>query len=472
MRHIYPVILSGGAGTRLWPLSRSDYPKQFLSLDHSDKPFIIKTMERLQGYQFAPPTIIAAYHHRFIINELIQRYKQDYRAVLLEPEGKNTAPAIMLAARHIIEEDPQGIMVVLPSDHMINDQAYFQQVIEQAVALTDLQCTVTLSVHPTSPHTGYGYIQAGDAVRDGAFYVKEFIEKPPLEQAMKLIQNQHIGWNSGIFVVSCAHAIHEIEEYQPELAHYCQRAYEESYEDLNFQIFNREYFAQIPALAFDVAVMEQSSNRIVIPTNMQWSDLGSWQALWEACHKDDDGNAAYGDYLAVNSQNNYVHSDDGTSISLLGVNDMMVISHDQHILVAPRSEAENVKHLPQLVEKQAWNQEKDYTTTYRPWGHYRTMVHGDGYLVKIITVYPKGKLSLQYHKFRTEHWVIVDGIAHITYDQEEKILYADQAIYIPQQTIHRIENQQDELLILIEVQTGEYLSEDDIVRLDDVYKRS
>ena len=469
---IYPVILSGGSGTRLWPMSRSLYPKQLLAL-FGDTSLLQQTVWRVAGQPgFAPPLIVANEEHRFIIAEQLREIRVEAAGLLLEPIGRNTAPAAAVAALRIAERDPEGFVLVMPSDHAIADPQAFHQAVGRAAAAAKAGLLVTFGITPDRAETGYGYIAAGKPIAacDGAFSVARFVEKPQQPDAERYVAAGDYFWNSGIFLFPAAVYLAELERLRPDMLAACKEALTKAKSDADFIRLDKAAFAACPADSIDYAVMEHTGSAAIVPVGMGWSDLGSWDALWEMSAKDERGNALAGNVVAEDTANCYLRSENGL-IAAIGVEDLVVVATDDAVMVAPRNRTQEVKTLVGRLLKEGHDQADALPTVHRPWGTYRSIHNGDRVQVKHITVKPGAKLSLQMHHHRAEHWVVVQGTAKIVRGNEELVLTEDQSTYIPLGTAHRLENPGKIPLHVIEVQSGSYLGEDDIVRFEDHYGR-
>jgi mannose-1-phosphate guanylyltransferase / mannose-6-phosphate isomerase len=469
---VHPVILSGGSGTRLWPMSRTLYPKQLLSLfgRHS---LLQETLLRVgDSGRFAAPLIIANEEHRFIIAEQLREVGIIPRALLLEPVGRNTAPAACIAALMLSGSDPSAIMLVLPSDHVIEDVAAFHAAVERAAAVARAGSLVTFGIAPDCGETGYGYIRRGDPLgRDGAaFAVAEFVEKPDAADAARYAASGEYFWNSGMFVFPARLFVDELERLRPDMVTACRAALAGAQRDADFIRLDKQAFSTCPADSIDYAVMEHTERAAAVPANIGWSDVGSWDALWEKGAKDASGNLLAGNVVAEETRGCYLRSDAGL-IAAIGVEDLVVVATDDAVMVAPRSRTQEVKQLVARLRAESRPETEALATVHRPWGAYKSLHAGHRVQVKHIMVKPGGKLSLQMHHHRAEHWVVVAGTAKIVRGNEEMILTEDQSTYIPLGTPHRLENPGKIPLHLIEVQSGSYLGEDDIVRFDDHYGR-
>jgi mannose-1-phosphate guanylyltransferase/mannose-6-phosphate isomerase len=469
---IHPVILSGGSGTRLWPMSRTFYPKQLLPLV-DDKTLLQQAALRVAGVPgFAAPLVIANEEHRFIIAEQLREIDVAAQGLLLEPVGRNTAPAACVAALALAEADPQALMLLMPSDHTIDDPGMFLAAIGKAAAAARGGHLVTFGIHPERAETGYGYIQRNAILSgvDGAFEVARFVEKPDAATAERYLKSGDFFWNSGIFMFTAALFLSEIERLCPDMLAACRAALHAARRDDDFIRLDKETFAACPADSIDYAVMEHTAKAAVVPVSMGWSDLGSWDALWELADKDAEGNALSGNVIAEGTKNCYLRSEAGL-VAALGVEDLVVVATDDAVMLAPKNRAQDVRRLVARLVKENRGEADALPRVHRPWGSYETLHAGHRVQVKHILVKPGGKLSLQMHHHRAEHWVVVQGTAKIVRGNEELMLTEDQSTYIPLGTAHRLENPGKIPLHLIEVQSGAYLGEDDIVRFEDHYGR-
>jgi len=469
---IHPVILSGGSGTRLWPMSRTLYPKQILPLvgDHS---LLQQAVLRVDGLsEFAVPLIVANEEHRFIIAEQLREIGLATQALLLEPVGRNTAPAACVAALSLVAVDPDALMLLMPSDHVIEDRATFLAAVERAAAAARTGRLVTFGIHPERPETGFGYIERGAILpgAEGAFDLARFVEKPDAATAQAYAASGDYFWNSGIFLFPAALYLGELERLRPDMLAACRGALDAAKRDADFVRLDKAAFGACPADSIDYAVMEHTERAAVVPVAMGWNDLGSWDALWDLADKDASGNALIGNVIAEDATNCYLRSEAGM-VAALGVEDMIVVATDDAVMLAPRHRAQDVRRLVARLSAERRTEADTLPRVHRPWGSYETLHAGHRVQVKHILVKPGGKLSLQMHHHRAEHWVVVQGTAKIRRGDEEVILTEDQSTYIPLGTAHRLENPGKIPLHLIEVQSGAYLGEDDIVRFEDSYGR-
>jgi len=469
---IYPVILSGGSGTRLWPMSRSLYPKQLLALI-GETSLLQQTVRRVAGQPgFAPSLIVANEEHRFIIAEQLREIGVEAAGLLLEPVGRNTAPAAAVAALRIAEGASDGLVLVMPSDHVIADPKAFHQAIGRAAGAAKTGRLVTFGITPDRAETGYGYIAGGKPIEgcEGTLAVARFIEKPKAADAERYVAAGDYFWNSGIFLFPAAVYLAELERLRPDMLAACKEALAKAKSDADFVRLDKAAFEKCPGDSIDYAVMERTASAAVVPVSMGWSDLGSWDALWEMSAKDGRGNALAGNVVAEDTRNCYLRSENGL-VAAIGVEDLVVVATDDAVMVAPRNRTQEVKTLVGRLLQEGHDQADALPTVHRPWGTYRSIHNGQRVQVKHITVKPGAKLSLQMHHHRAEHWVVVQGTAKIVRGNEELVLTEDQSTYIPLGTAHRLENPGKIPLHVIEVQSGSYLGEDDIVRFEDHYGR-
>ncbi len=468
---IYPVILSGGAGTRLWPLSRELFPKQFLPL-LGEQTLLQQTASRVQNMPHgAPPIVVCNDEHRFIIAEQLRQSGITPSAIVLEPVARNTAPAAAVAALLLVERDPEALILLMPSDHLIAGVDVFLKAIGTAARVAASGRLVTFGIAPQTPETGYGYIKRGAALGEDAFAIERFVEKPDLPTAQRYLASGDYYWNGGIFLFRAANLLSEMEALEPGIVAPCRAALAKARHDLDFTRLNKEAFAACPSRSIDYAVMEKTKRAAVVPVDMGWNDVGSWDALWSVSPRDGQGNAASGATLLEASVNCYVRSEDGILIATLGVEDLIVIATSDAVLVAKRERAQDVKLLVDRLKQQGSTTTSTHRRVVRPWGAYESIDAGERHQVKHITVKPGQRLSLQQHSKRAEHWIVVRGTAQVTRGEEVFTLHENQSTYIPLGTKHRLENPTDQPLHLIEVQSGSYLGEDDIVRFDDKYGR-
>jgi mannose-1-phosphate guanylyltransferase / mannose-6-phosphate isomerase len=469
---IYPVILSGGSGTRLWPMSRTLYPKQLLRLLGTDS-LLQQTVRRVGDRDhFAAPLLVANEAHRFIIAEQLREIGAEPRALLLEPVGRNTAPAACVAALVLAESDPDALMLLMPSDHMIDDAASFTAAVGRAAAAARGGSLVSFGISPERAETGYGYIRRGSGFADidGVFRIVEFVEKPGPELAQTYLASGEHFWNAGIFLFPVALFLEELGRLRPDIVAACRRALAEASHDADFVRLGKEAFTASLADSIDYAVMEHTQRAAVVQVAMGWSDVGSWDSLWEMSAKDASGNAIAGNVVAEDTQNCYLRSEAGL-VAAIGIEDLVVVATADAIMLAPRNRTQEVRQLVARLVRESREETEALPTVHRPWGTYQSLHNGHRVQVKHIVVKPGGRLSLQLHHHRAEHWIVVHGTAKIRRGDEEIMLSEDQSTYIPLGTAHRLENPGKIPLHLIEVQSGSYLGEDDIIRLEDSYGR-
>ena len=469
---IYPVILSGGAGSRLWPLSRAALPKQLLPLV-SDKTMLQETALRLAGWpEMMAPLLICGDEHRFLVAEQMRDIAIAPLAIMLESVGRNTAPAVAAAAWYLQALDPQAIMLVLPADHVIEDRAAFHAAIDNALQAASQGALATFGIVPTAPETGYGYIRRGAAIAgsEACYQIDRFVEKPDAQSAAGFVASGDYFWNSGMFLFSAASYLQELTQFQPAMADATEAAVRLAYRDLDFCRLSEKEFAACPADSIDYAVMEHTSRAVVVPADIGWSDVGSWSALREVLPRDAAGNAVRGDVYLDDVSNSLVRAE-SRIVALIGVQDVVVVETSDAVLVVHKDQVQRVKQVVSHLQSTGRTEHLQHTKVYRPWGCYEGIDVGDRFQVKRITVNPGGKLSLQMHHHRAEHWIVVSGTAQVTCGDEVKLLSENQSTYIPIGMTHRLENPGRLPLHLIEVQSGSYLGEDDIVRYEDVYKR-
>ncbi|RRN53998.1 mannose-1-phosphate guanylyltransferase/mannose-6-phosphate isomerase [Pseudoxanthomonas sp. SGNA-20] len=462
-----PVILSGGSGTRLWPLSREAYPKQFLPLLGGDS-LLQATWRRVAPLATQPPIVVANVDHRFMVAEQLRQAGCTPGTVLLEPVGRNTAPAIAAAALQAVADGGDPLLLVLPSDHVIRDAAAFRDAVHQATIAAEEGRLVTFGIVPGGPETGYGYIKAGPG--EGARPVEQFVEKPDLAKAREYVAAGAYYWNSGMFLFRASRYLQELERLQPEMLATCRAAFEGARRDEDFVRLDATSFSACPSDSIDYAVMEKTTAATVVPLDVGWNDVGSWAALWEVAEQDGEGNAHHGDVISIGCRNTLAWGD-GRLVALLGLEDIVVVDTDDTLLVAHKDRVQEVKEIVTRLKAQGRAETSLHRKVYRPWGAYDSIDNGDRHQVKRITVKPGAALSLQMHHHRAEHWVVVSGTAEVTCGDKVVLLTENQSTYIPLGVTHRLRNPGKLPLELIEVQSGSYLGEDDIVRFEDVYGR-
>jgi mannose-1-phosphate guanylyltransferase/mannose-6-phosphate isomerase len=467
-----PVILSGGSGTRLWPLSRKNLPKQFLALSGSSTLFQ-QTIERTRTLAgVGAPIVVCSEDHRFLVAEQLRAHGIDGASILLEPVPRNTAPAIALAAWQAQVSNADAILLVLPADHLIGDTASFAEAVGKALPLAEEGWLVTFGISPAAPETGFGYIKQAETIGHGAFRVERFVEKPDAATAEKYVSSGDYAWNSGMFLFKASRYLEELKQYAPTIHSTTETAFKAAKADLDFVRIDKDAFAASPEKSIDYAVMENTSRAAVLPVSCEWSDIGSWDALWATSIRDSDGNRLEGDVIAIDSHNCFVRGTDRRLVAALGLEDVVIVDTPDAMLVASRSHVQNVKQLVDKIKSDGRQEHLFHRKVYRPWGSYDSIDVGDRFQVKRISVKPGAALSLQKHHHRAEHWVIVSGTAEVTRNEEVFLLGENESTFLPLGAVHRLRNPGKVPLELIEVQSGSYLGEDDIVRLEDVYGRA
>jgi mannose-1-phosphate guanylyltransferase/mannose-6-phosphate isomerase len=464
-------LLSGGSGTRLWPLSREAYPKQFLPLAGEDT-MLQATWKRIAPVASAAPIVVANEEHRFLVAEQLRQIGAPTPAILLEPIGRNTAPAIAAAALQATAEGEDPLLLVLPSDHVVRDVEAFRAAVRRAAAAAEGGALVTFGIHPDAPETGFGYIQsdADRSAEDGVFKVLRFVEKPDIDTARAYLAEGGYSWNSGMFLFRASRFLQELERFRPDILVAVRAAFATARHDGDFVRLDHQAFAACPSESIDYAVMEKTDAAMVLPVDIGWNDVGSWSALWDVAERDPDGNAHLGDVIAVDTRNSYAYA--RRLVALVGVDDLVVVETDDAVLVARKDKVQEVKQVVARLKEAQRSQAALHREVHRPWGSYDSIDVGDGFQVKRIKVKPGAQLSLQSHTRRAEHWIVVRGTARVTRNNDVFELHANQSTYIPIGAKHRLENPGKDMLELIEVQSGDYLGEDDIVRYEDVYGRT
>ncbi len=469
---VIPVILSGGSGTRLWPLSRQRMPKQFLALT-GDKTLFQATLQRLNGIKdMTDPIVVCHEDHRFIVAEQLRQIQQSHQGIMLEPTPRNTAPAIAVAAlqaQRMTGGDP--VLLVLPADHVIEDLPALRHAIEIAGKQAEQGALVTFGVVPTEPNTGYGYIRATRTEQSSAYPIQQFVEKPDHETATQYVDSGEYFWNSGMFMFKASRFLEELAEHQPEILSACTAAVTEAAGDLDFVRLNHDRFAESPADSIDYAIMEKTDHAVVVPLDAAWSDVGSWSALWAIGKKDDAENVLVGDVVSSGASGCYARSDHRL-LTLIDVQDLVVVDTLDAVMVARRDDCQNVKTLVGMLNDAKRPEAVIHREVYRPWGKYDSIDMGGRFQVKRITIKPGARLSVQKHHHRAEHWIVVSGTAEVTCDEKKFLLSENQSTYIPLGSVHCLGNPGKIPLEIIEVQSGSYLGEDDIVRLQDNYGRA
>ena len=469
---IAPVILSGGVGARLWPLSREAYPKQLIALDGRHTLIQETAMRVADGERFSAPMVVCSDEQRFLIAAQLREASIAAADILLEPVARNTAPAAGVAALRALQRDPEALILLLPADHRIPDTRAFLSAVDRAKVAAVAGAVVTFGIAPTGPETGYGYIRRGAAF-DGCndiHHVDRFVEKPDVERARGYVADGRHVWNSGMFLCRADRLVEELEMHAPEVLSAARQATARGHADLEFFRLHGPSLEASPTISIDHAVMEKTARAAVVSADLDWSDVGSWAALWETSSRDSAGNAVTGDVVTVGTRNSYIRSDAALT-AVVGADDMVVVTTPDAVLVASRGHAQEVKSVVDRLKHDGRPEFRSHAQVYRPWGVYRTLQTGDRFLVKLITVNPGARLSLQRHYHRAEHWVVVNGTALVTRDDEEVLVRENESIYLPLGCAHRLANPGKLPLNLIEVQSGPYLQEDDIVRIDDDFAR-
>ncbi len=472
---LLPIILCGGTGTRLWPLSRKSFPKQYLSINNNkNSSFLQVTVQRIKNLENAEnPIVICNEEHRFITAEQLRQVNIKPSSIILEPSSQNTAPAITAAALKAISSGNDPILLILPSDHQITNEEIFLNSIEKAIKATIEGHIVTFGIKPSNPATGFGYIKSKNSFNSnfsGPYQIEKFIEKPNKELAEKFFQDKTYIWNSGIFMAKASILIKELEIFSPEIVLNCRESLRKKINDLDFERLDKNSFQQCQNISIDKAIMEKTSRGVVFPLQIKWSDIGSWKSFWENSSKDVMGNVLIGDSLEINSKNCLINSNSRLTVGL-NVEDLVIVETNDSVLVTKKSESENVKELVNYLKSINRSESEENRKVYRPWGNYVSVDNSLLWKIKKIEVNPGASLSLQLHKKRAEHWIVVEGQAKIQIDEEKFNLKANQSCYVPIGAKHRLSNPWAEPLIIIEVQSGKYLGEDDIIRFKDIYGR-
>ena len=470
---LHPVIISGGVGSRLWPLSRATYPKQLHALN-SELTLLQETLQRVGDRgRFAAPLVACHVEQRFMIDEQLREIGETDATILLEPEGRNTAPAIVAAAAYLDRLDPEATILVLPADHAIGQQDRFLAAVEHAAQASAQGFFVTFGIEPTGPETGFGYIKLGEALNGSneAFRVARFHEKPDLARAEQFLAEGGFCWNSGMFVFPVKALLGEINALAPDILSACQSAVGDARRDLSFVRLAEDSFVGAPSISIDYALMERTDRAAVVPVSFGWNDVGSWSALWQIGEKDADGNVSSGDTMTLESRNNYLRSEAGQILATVGLEDTVVVATKDAILVADRTASQSVGKIFERLKQDGRSQWESHVEVFRPWGSYQQVDEGTRFQVKRLVVKPGEKLSLQRHHHRAEHWIVVKGTAKVTRDDETFLITENESVYLPLGCRHRLENPGKILLEIIEVQVGSYLGEDDIVRYADDYNR-
>ncbi len=469
---LIPLILSGGSGTRLWPVSRKNLPKQFLALTGKSTLFQ-QTVERTRQLpKVVAPIVVASEAHRFLAADQLLEAGIEGATIVLEPMARNTAPAIALGALQALQRDADALLLVLPADHLIGDTEAFVAAVKQATPLAEQGWLVTFGIRPDQPETGFGYIRRAETIDNNGYRVEQFVEKPNRATAESYLADGGYDWNSGMFLFKASRYLEELTTHAPEMLAAVRDAHAKASADLDFVRIDRDAFEQVPDNSIDYAVMEKTQRAAVIPVSCAWSDIGSWSALWSAGSKDEQGNLREGDTLAINTRNSLLRSHKRHLVATVGVDDLIVVTTPDATLVAHRDAAQDVKHVVDQLKALGRSEHSLHRMVRRPWGSYDSLEAADRFQVKRIVVKPGASLSLQKHHHRAEHWIVVSGTAEVTCGDKVFLLSENQSTYIPLGSVHRLRNPGKVSLELIEVQSGSYLGEDDIVRLDDVYGRA
>ena len=465
-----PVVLAGGSGSRLWPKSRAALPKQFLALT-SEQTMLQETLQRLDGSSAANPIVICNDAHRFLVAEQLRQMGGDHGGIILEPVGRNTAPAIALAALHAMQTDDDPVLLVLAADHLIKDSAGFQAAVSKANELAMDGNLVTFGIVPDQAHTGYGYIKGGEAIGVG-MKVDEFVEKPDLATAQQYVDSGNYFWNSGMFMFKASVYLAELKKHAPEMYSICEQAIASESKDLDFIRIDPEIFATCPDDSIDYAVMEKTALAAMVPLDAGWSDVGSWSSLWEtADNKDENGNVIVGDAILEGVNNSYINAEERL-IAVVGLDDVVVVETKDAVMVANKNKVQDIKNVVNKLKAEQRPELQFHREVFRPWGSYDSIDNGKRFQVKRITVKPGEKLSVQMHHHRAEHWIVVSGTANVTIGEKTQLVTENESVYIPIGDVHALENPGKIPLELIEVQSGAYLGEDDIVRFSDRYGRT
>lgn len=470
---IFPVLLCGGSGTRLWPLSRKSYPKQFAQL-LGEQTLFQDSAKRLSGSDYSAPVIVTGSDFRFIVTEQLQKVGIDPGAILIEPEGRNTAPAVLAAALHVAAQDENALMLVAPSDHVVPDPTAFQDAVKIGVSAAQEGKLVTFGIQPDRPETGYGYLKLSKAAHGTEpVALERFVEKPDADTAEAMLTDGMHLWNGGIFLFQARDIIEAYQTHAAALMPPVQAAYENAKSDLGFLRLDPEHWAQTDNISIDYAVMEKADNLSVVPFSAGWSDLGGWDAVWRATGPDTSGVVANENATAIDCEDTLLRSEaSGVEVVGIGLKDIITVAMPDAVLVADKSRAQDVKKAVTALKEKNASQATMFPKDHRPWGWFESLVIGGRFQVKRILVHPGAALSLQSHHHRSEHWIVVEGTAKVTIDEDVKLVTENQSVYIPLGAVHRMENPGKVPMVLIEVQTGSYLGEDDIIRYEDVYARN
>lgn len=469
---LHPVVLSGGSGTRLWPLSRQDRPKQFLALI-GERSLYQESVLRAAGLPgMQAPITVCSEAHRFTVGEQLEVIGVQSGGILLEPAQRNTAPAIALAALHAVQHDPDATLLIMPADHLIESESDFHAAVAKAIVLADEGWLVTFGITPDYAETGYGYIRRGEPLGGAGFQVERFVEKPDRDTAEQYLADGGYAWNSGMFLFRAQRYLDELAAHAPSILEATRKACAGAAADLDFIRVDEDAFAASPSDSIDYAVMEKTSRAAVVPVSCGWSDIGSWSSLWAVARRDASGNRTEGDVIAVDTRDSLVHASERRMVAAVGMDDVVIIDTADATLVAHKDRVQDVKEVVDRLKQEGRSEHLSHRKVHRPWGSYDSIGMGARFQVKHIVVKPGAALSLQKHRHRAEHWVVVSGVAEVTCDDRVFELRENESTYIPLGSVHRLRNRGTEPVELIEVQSGSYLGEDDIVRLEDVYGRN
>ena len=469
MKKIYPIILSGGSGTRLWPFSRKMFPKQFLPFDNNDSLFT-KTLKRFHGRNFHKATIISNYIHRFLVKDSIEKSNIQTNSILLEPMMKNTSAAVTLSTLYILKKDPNAVILISPSDHLVEEKK-FKSFFLKNFEKFDKKFLYIFGIKPTEPNPSYGYILKGNKIKSNFFYVKKFFEKPKVTEAKRFLKTESFYWNSGIFLFSATTFVNEMKLYSPKILKTCEQLIDESKKQYEFITFPEKKFTTLQKKPIDKDLFEKTKKAVVVPFNFNWSDAGSWESIWKIKKKKKNQNVLDGNIIIENVKRSFIKTHDKSIAVVVGVNDLVIIKDKDALLVTKKNYHKNIKDILYQIKKKDKEKFEFGTIVYRPWGSFENIRSGDGFLVKILKINPKSKISLQYHKKRSEHWVVTKGTATITLNEKKIKLKEKESIFVKLGEKHRIENKTKDSLEIVEVQIGKVLDESDIVRIDDIYGR-
>ena len=468
-KKIYPVVLSGGIGLRLWPSSTKSFPKQFLSIN-SKKSLLFNTLKRLENNLFFPATIIGSYEHRFLIKNELFKNKIKYRSIFVEPMRKNTMASIAICTLEILEKDPNAVILVLPSDHIIDEKKKFIKKIRESAGIINQGFITTFGVKPNHPSTSMGYISSDKKRIENGFLIKKFIEKPKIEKAKRLIKSKNSFWNSGIFLFSGKSFLDESNMHSQKTINLAKKVLEKIKDDLVFKVLPKNIFKNFQDIPFDKAIMEKTKNAAVVPVDFKWFDVGSWKGVWDVVQKDKNQNSLNKNVLVEDVHKSIIWAKNKKVVAI-GLDNLVLIEDDDGIIIKKISSNNDIKSIIKKINSIKISQINSNQTVFRPWGEYKSIYATKSFLIKILTIYPKSKISLQYHNNRSEHWIVVAGCASVTKGKKTFKLNKDESTFIPKGEIHRLHNETNDNLVLVEVQTGDYLREDDIVRLEDIYGR-